>query len=110
MIIAIDVYYKEEVANYNQADYFKIPENGKLFLDVIISNVNHVNASHARNTSVGLLYKEVLKNEKIVFEPYAVETGRLNQFYAHKTYNCLDKSDLESLQQDSKLWKIINQK
>jgi len=110
LLTAIQTIQKDEIANYDQADYFKIPENGKLFLDIIISNANHVNAGHAANTSLGLLYKEVLKNGKIVFEPYVVETGRLNQFYAHKTYNCLDESDLKSLQQDSRLWKIINQK
>ena len=62
-------------------DYFKIPENQVNFKDVIVRNVQV--EGYEGVVSVGIQYKEMLKNGKICFEPIVEEIGDLDLWHTH---------------------------
>jgi len=94
-----DDYQREQVRYYNflallqglisiaQKDspsykpYFEIPNNTKYHLDIIYTNV--FIEDEQQEVSVGVLFKEVLKNGSIAFEPTIDRIGDLEQFTAN---------------------------
>ena len=63
----------------NYKEYFKIPENLKNYNDFILRNVKLTGTS--KHVSIAIQYREVLKNEIVVFEPFIDEIGSLeNKF------------------------------
>ena len=66
-----------------EVDYFSIPQNGKLFKDVIIRNV----AIDGEITSLSICYEEVLEGELIQFVPVLEKIGGLDTFFGHKEIN-----------------------
>ncbi len=91
---------------FEESDYFNIPENNKLFFDILIQNIDSINPSFIRKDSIGILYKEVLKNEKIHFVPKIEMAGSLEDHFGHQLYNCLNDNDLKLLKRQS-FWKDI---
>ncbi len=82
-------------------DYFDIPENNKLFFDILIKDAEVLSTKYGKGISVGILYKEILHNGKIEFEPYIAETGNLEGYFGHKTYNCNVQADLQQLNDEN---------
>lgn len=107
LLKGVEVIAVNSLNKYKMDAYFEIPENGKQFLDLIIDNTKKVNTLHQETNSVGVLYKEVLKDKKIIFEPLVVETKELGKFYAHKTLNLLNKSDLDYVKNNNLLSKCL---
>ena len=70
------------IQEYNIQDYFKIPNNKELYLDVIIKNVSNTDSSF-----LGILFNENLRNNKIIFQPYIKTKEDLSKFYAHRIIN-----------------------
>jgi len=70
---------KEEQPS-TQADYFSIPQNEKLFKDVIIRNVD----IDGEITSLSICYEEVLEDDSIQFVPVLEKIGGLDSFFGHK--------------------------
>ncbi|WP_298520953.1 M14 metallopeptidase family protein [uncultured Kordia sp.] len=70
----------EIIGQYTDA-YFKIPENEKQHYDVILKNVE---TDQNETFDLGIMYQEVLKNEKIHFEPYIEDKKMLKKSFAHK--------------------------
>ena len=66
-----------EFTNVNYKDYFCIPENDKCFVDILLRDNTHT-------AEVAIMYKEVLKDNRIYFEPYIAEIGDLSHKYGHK--------------------------
>lgn len=64
-------------------DYFKIPENRKNFYDIIIRNATIDDILQ----DVAIQYKEVLKDDKVVFKPVVEKIDDLNSYYSHKDIN-----------------------
>lgn len=62
-------------------EYFKLPENRKLFYDVIVRNVK---ISDDRVIDIAIQYDEVLVSENISFVPKLVKYGDLSEFFGHK--------------------------
>ncbi len=89
------------IDNYHRDDYFEIPENGKLFFDVLIENAQTLDSSLLKEDAIGLLYTEVLEDGKVEFVPRIDKKGNLKGYYGHKTYNCLIEADLNELRQQS---------
>lgn len=56
-------------------EYMKIPQNNKSFCDILLKNVEVHSEKNKKNTNFAILYKEVLKGGKIVFEPYISAIG-----------------------------------
>lgn len=108
LLTAINTIQSNEIDAYSQSDYFKIPENGKQFVDIIIHNAHIIDAQYAKGSSLGLLYVETLKEQNIIFMPKIVEIKNMDVLFGHKVYNCVIKSDLDSMKQNTGLWNAIN--
>ena len=104
LIEALDCISKNNLRANSQEDYFLIPENQKLFFDVLIKNVKAVSSSDKKD--IAILYKEVLKNGKISFEPCLEDIESADGFFGHKTYDCLIERDLETLKKQS-YWELL---
>lgn len=94
--------------SFTNEQYTGIPENKKCFVDVIVKNVYQMNASYDHKESVGILFKEVLHENAIELKPIIEATGTLSEYYAHKTYDCANPNDLELLQKQADIVKLIN--
>lgn len=99
MIEALLYIAKNDVTGNDHAAYFEIPENDKLFFDVLLRDDFYENTS-----DIGILFKETLKNETIFFEPYIAEIGNLKNRYGHKEKKLseifsekVDMKDIEKL-------------
>ena len=60
--------------------YALIPENQKLFFDVLIRNV----LLDGKNCDIGIRFREKLKNQQVEFVPFLSEISDLQGFYGHK--------------------------
>ncbi|WP_418498549.1 M14 family metallopeptidase [Flagellimonas sp.] len=92
LIEALKTIAMDLVENFSPKDYFTIPENDKLFFDVLVKNPSVLNPVLGEEM-VGIRYKEVLEGEKIIFEPEIIEMGTLEGFYGHETIECIDLKD-----------------
>ncbi|WKX76111.1 hypothetical protein [Zobellia laminariae] len=101
MLQGVNVIAKNTIYNFPQEDYFKIPENGKLFVDVLIKNAHVIDSSLKDGEAIGVLYKEVLKDGVVAFEPLVDKKGNLIECYGHVTYDCLNETNLKELRQQS---------
>jgi len=81
--------------------YFDIPNNTKFFLDIIYQNVFIEN--EGKTVSVGVLFKEKLKDGNIVFTPEIEMVGDLHQYNAN---TFIDKKGVKVLNR-KQLKKII---
>ncbi|MEH6680105.1 MAG: M14 metallopeptidase family protein [Sediminicola sp.] len=104
---AVDTIAKGELDTHKTERYFEIPENDKLFYDVLIRNSHLINASHAVGTDVGILYKEVLEDGDISFLPEVAKMGKLTEYLGHKVYNALDINDINSMKEHASLWSVL---
>ena len=65
----------------NYRDYFNIPENLKNYNDCILRNAKL--KDKREQVSVAIQYREILRNETIVFEPFIDEIGSLKNKFAY---------------------------
>ncbi|MFT4830403.1 MAG: hypothetical protein ACI815_000037 [Psychroserpens sp.] len=103
----VETIAKAEVHLYAQNNYFEIPENSKLYYDILIKNADQLRPSLPKNSDLGLLYKEVLDSNVINFIPFLDKTGDLDQYFGHKTYDCLDEKDAEMVKSNKTLMNCI---
>lgn len=104
MLTATDVIANNQIEAYNKETYFDIPENNKLFFDILIKKADTINK--AFEGDVGILYVETLKEDTIVFIPKIEKKGNLDKYYGHKTYNCLDDIDLNIIKNQT-FWDLL---
>ncbi|QWX85361.1 peptidase M14 [Cellulophaga sp. HaHaR_3_176] len=107
LLKGVEVISKQSSVNFIQDQYFEIPENGKLFYDILINNAEIFDDSLEKGTSFGILFKETLVSKKITFPPVIENKGNLDGFYGHKTYNCLNGSDLKALKELNSVMELI---
>lgn len=67
-----------EIDKFKLVDYFEIPNNKKLFLDVIIKNV-----SNSKSSYIGIQFNEILQGDRIIFKPYVNSMDDLSGYFAH---------------------------
>ena len=102
LLTALETITSETWTAFKKAAYHNIPENGKLFYDILVRNAHKLNPdTYAQKESVGILYKEVLSKDTIEFQPSIEKIDELKGCYGHKTYDCLDGTDLEALKKSS---------
>ena len=107
LVKAVKAIVKNELKNLDQADYFSIPENNKLFYDVLIRNAEAIKSDTNKNFDVGILYREVLIDNDIQFLPEINIVGNLKNHFGHKEYNCLDNKSLKELKKQP-VWELLN--
>jgi Predicted deacylase len=96
LLEALQTIAADKISNYSIDDYFAIPENDKLFFDIIVENPQVTNPIIKDTDRVGIRYKEVLYGDKIHFEPEVAEVGTLEGFYAHQTIEGADLLDFDN--------------
>ncbi len=104
LVKALHSISENEIQVYSQKEYFEIPENNKLFFDVLIKNAQIINKLYTKE--VCILYTEVLKNKKISFEARIVKNEISTSFFGHKTYDCADNTDFLLLKKQS-FWNLL---
>lgn len=105
---AIDAIAKDKIRTHELSEYFEIPENKKMFYDILIKNVQLIKPSVKVKSDMGLLYKEKLVDGTIHFIPQIEKIGDLTEFYGHQVFNCLDGSDVENLKKQSFWQQVID--
>ncbi len=105
LVKSISVIARDKIQEYNLDDYFKIPENSKQYFDLLIINAHLINNKYDEN--IGILYKEVLDGESIIFDPYIEATGSLKDCFGHKHLNCSNQNDFDFLKSDRKLSQLL---
>jgi hypothetical protein len=76
---------EEKADSISYEQYFDIPENLKNYNDFILRNVKLPNEK--KLVSVAIQYNEVLKKDKILFEPVIDEIGILKDRFGHSEKN-----------------------
>lgn len=82
LFISVDYISKNDIDGSGYLPYLEIPENEKLFYDIIIKNAR-VDSSEELS-DIGILYQEVLKDHKIEFLPKIEKIEDLKGFFGHK--------------------------
>ncbi len=88
---------EDNIETFKTEDYFKIPENDKLFFDILILNAQKGNPKLNDNTKVGIRYKEVLENNTINFIPEIADIGNMSGCFGHLTFDCAKAEDWNAL-------------
>lgn len=103
LLKAVGTIANKEVGSFNPERYFDIPENNKMFYDILIRNVHLLDPHREVGDSAGILFVETLTGTKIDFVCKLEQVGNLDGKFAHKIYNCLDAKDLEILKNHQNL-------
>ncbi|MFK7748194.1 MAG: M14 metallopeptidase family protein [Kordia sp.] len=82
LIEAIQYISKTEIKGMLTDAYFEIPENEKQHYDIVLKNIK---TDQNETFDLGIMYKEVLENDKIHFQPYIEDKKILKKSFAHKT-------------------------
>ena len=84
MFSALNAIALETFNDFDFNDYFDIPENNKLFYDVILREAK----LNGEITDVAIQFKEVLINNKIEFVPIIEKIAPNLPFFGHKEIAC----------------------
>ncbi|WP_111623393.1 M14 family metallopeptidase [Arenibacter echinorum] len=107
MLKAIEVISKRTIDQYNRDSYFDIPDNNKLFFDIIIRNIHLLDSKYELGNSAAIQFVETLVNGKIEFKGKLEEIGNVGGKFGHKSYNCLYSKDLKELKNNSYLMDLL---
>ncbi|RED49515.1 M14 family zinc carboxypeptidase [Seonamhaeicola aphaedonensis] len=94
-VTSLDYIANNEVDGTHSEAYFDIPENEKLFLDVIIRNVSGYSNGLV---DIGVQFKETLVNAHLEFIPVVEKIEKLNNIYAHREINAEGEKVLDENQ------------
>ena len=107
LITGLDVISTNSIGECSNEEYFEIPENNKLFYDVLIKNAHRINPfSYAKQDSIGILFQETIDNDSIKFNAKIERKGDLHGYYGHKTFDCLNEVNLEDLKKQP-YWNML---
>ncbi|MEZ4971236.1 MAG: M14 family metallopeptidase [Flavobacteriaceae bacterium] len=107
MLKAIEVISKGTIHHYKRDSYFDIPDNNKLFYDVVLKNIPVPESKYGSNNSVAIQYVETLVNGKVQFKEKLEEIGNMEGKFGHKTYNCLFYKDLMEIKNKPELIDLL---
>lgn len=79
MITAFHFIANNELTTHGYQAYFDIPENGKLFKDIIVRNFKFENEL----VDVSIQFEEILENNKLIFRPYIFDIQKEIKEYGH---------------------------
>ncbi|THD67866.1 DUF2817 domain-containing protein [Robertkochia marina] len=93
---ALESILNEEWKTTDHRDYFDIPENEKLFCDILIKNVPvKPKGEHTQYKSLHYMYKETLKDGEVVFIPEFSLLENTQGVFAHRVLIVPDDYELE---------------
>tara|TARA_R100000935_G_C2833239_1_gene166439 strand:- start:82 stop:1233 length:1152 start_codon:yes stop_codon:yes gene_type:complete len=88
LISSLNTIAKQNYKNIDTSLYFNIPENEKLFYDLILRDAE----IDGKIVDIAIQFKEILKDTEIVFLPIVENISSNLAFYAHKEIRCDFKS------------------
>ncbi|WP_347925797.1 M14 family zinc carboxypeptidase [Pontimicrobium sp. SW4] len=91
LLVALDTISINEHLGTQFKPYFDIPQNQKLFYDIIIRNANVLIDSKEEVLDIAIQYEEVLMGEKVHFIPRIKDFGDLSKYFSHKEINANNK-------------------
>lgn len=94
---ALLIISRGSIGHFDESLYFSIPENAKMFYDVLIKNGAVLNPNIALGDSIGIRFEEVLVAGKIQFIPKVEKVGTLTDFFGHIEYDCTKAEDFKSI-------------
>ncbi|PIF01242.1 MAG: peptidase M14 [Maribacter sp.] len=107
LFTALQVISEGTLDSFDKEMYFGIPDNNRLFYDILVLNAHIIDSiKYNPGDSIGLLFKEILQNGRIVFVPYIEKSGNLENCFGHKTYDCSQESDLSALESQP-FWNLL---
>jgi len=80
LVTSVNYIAKNNIIGDKYQEYFKIPENGKYFYDIIIRDV----ILNQKNVDISIQYEEELSENSIKFVPKIAKIGDLQGFYGHR--------------------------
>ncbi|APY00355.1 M14 family zinc carboxypeptidase [Lacinutrix venerupis] len=92
-LIALTTIVNNDINLEDFNEYLKIPQNEKLFFDVIIKNACFNNEI----LDIAIQYQEKLIDDKIIFSPKVEKIDKLDNYFAH---NVIDASNNAVLDKD----------
>jgi len=87
-VIAIKTIVHDQIDSKDYKDYLKMPQNRKLFFDIIIKNAKYKDEKR----DIAIQYHEQLIDGKIHFIPKVEKIENLDAFYAHKYIDANDSA------------------
>lgn len=87
LVSVLEYISNNKVTGQYYKKYLKIPENQKLFYDIIIRNCRLSEDKNYEINDVGVLFKEELCNKKVVFLPIIEKISNLSNFHGHIELN-----------------------
>jgi len=97
LLVALFYIAENDVSGSFYQNYLSIPENEKLFSDILLRDVK----LDGEIVDVSIQYQEVLKNGKIEFIPTINEIGNLSSYFGHRELN-LEKKEIKIRELDTK--------
>ncbi|KQC29183.1 M14 family metallopeptidase [Flagellimonas eckloniae] len=107
LIESINTIAASKVEEFKSVDYLEIPENQKLFYDVIVRHVGLVNSFFEPNENIGIRFKEVLRDNKLLFEPELIDSGKLEGYFGHEILDCSSEKAIEDLYSRKEILNLI---
>jgi len=83
LVLALHHIAQDTINQETHESYFSIPENEKLFYDIIIKN----GLVDGKKHDVAIQYQEVLSHNAIKFSPKIEKIGDLESYFAHKYHD-----------------------
>nr|WP_299382023.1 M14 metallopeptidase family protein [Allomuricauda sp.] len=108
LLEAVSVIADNKVEDHPFDAYLEIPENDKLFFDVLILNAHKLQDKIENGEKVGIRFVETLINQKIEFIPEIVEVGKLSGHFGHTTFDASKNTDLERMEEQGLNTLVLN--
>jgi hypothetical protein len=106
LLSALETLATDKLAEFTADDYFLIPENNKLFFDILIKNAHQIHPKYQEGSHLGILFQEKLVGNAVEFIPKIELLGKAGIHYGHKTFDCDDPMALKLLKSQS-FWSEI---
>jgi len=91
-----------DLEKFTVVDYNSIPENQKMFYDIVVTNIHILNADRKEGTVAGILFREKLHEDRVIFEPAIEYVGATKKtVFGHEIKDASKPAD--------RLW-LANQK
>jgi len=106
LLTALETIALDGPYTFSVEDYFRIPENQKLFFDILVHRPGLINPG-LEGQKVGIRYREELNGGEVAFVPEVAEIGPLGGYFAHRDFETIDSKDLESQSIREKIVKLL---
>ncbi|MCL6266045.1 M14 family metallopeptidase [Flagellimonas myxillae] len=107
LVTALDTISNDGVDEISHEAYFEIPENGKCFYDIIITNGHLLNSTLDADDRVGIRFVETLNQSAVDFVPEVIDVGKLVGRYGHKSLDCSLKNDRNQIESGNLLSLVL---